>query len=209
MATDIPSDAPFELPAEHMYALGNLEREMHQMMSSNQRYFNINWINLNELDNELLNDLKALLNTLYDYITGNDNQTHRACSFALSSPYFTSKFSALMFYTRVEDVVSNLSKQALRTINHFIDNNHPIPSDYLEYELLRICKIYDMKQAEKVEEIISKCKVAEYKPVSHGIKYFDCETEELVCIYDGNKRIKFTPAVMIRALLENNPLINN
>lgn len=209
MATDIPSNAPIELSSDQHYALSRLEHEMHQMMSSNQRYFNINWINLNELDTELLDDLKTLLNTLYDYITGNENQTHRACSFALSNPYFTSKFSALMFYTRVEDVVSNLSKQALRTINHFIDNNHPIPSDYLEYELLRICKIYDMKLAEKVEEIISKCKVAEYKPVSHGIKYFDCETEELVCVYDGNKRIKFTPAVMIRLLLENNPLINN
>ena len=179
------------------------------MMNSRQNYFDINWINLDELDQELLDDLKNLMNTLYDYITSNDNKTHRACMFALSSPYFSNKFGALMFYTRVEDVVSNLSKNSLSTINRFIDTKYPIPSVYLENELLRMCEIYDIRLAEKVESIINRCKVAEYKPVIKGIKYLRSESEELVNVHDCNKRIKFTPAKMVRVLLENNPLINN
>ena len=208
MASDIPSDAPNELPGEQLWALSRVENEIQEMMNSRQHYFNINWINLEELDHELIDDLKNLINTLFECITNNDNKIHRAFTFALTDHYFTSKFNAPRLYVRVEDIVSNLSKQVINIINHFIDTNHPIPSDFLENELLLLCKTYDFKLAEKVESIIVKCKSAEYRPVSRGIKYFNEETEEFVCVYDNKKRIKFKPAKLIRALIENNPLIH-
>lgn len=207
MASDIPSDAPIAVPQERVYELDIVDREINELLHSRQHYLNIKWINLEELDQEVIDELKNLITTLRECITSTDNQFHRAYMFASTYYHYTSKCNAPNLYLNLDDIVSSLSKQIINIFNNFIDSKQPIPSDFLEKELYSLCKLYDFKLADKVDPIIFRCRDAEYKPITHVIKYVDTKGEEFINVRDGKKRIKLMPAKLIRALIENNPLI--
>ena len=59
MASDIPSDAPIVMPQERVYELDIVDREINELLHSRQHYLNIKWINLEELDQEVLDELKT------------------------------------------------------------------------------------------------------------------------------------------------------
>ncbi len=204
MTTDVQT----EVPKEQFIALIEVENEINQLLSSNRQYFKNNWFILNELDDNLINDLKDILNTLCDCVSNTDNRVHRAFTFAISDHFFTRYQSSLMLYEKLEDIVSTLSRQSIRIINNFIDTKQPIPSHFLENELLRICKIYDYKLAEKVESIIHRCRVAEYKLLTRNVSYLFHSDIEFICVHDSRKRVRLEPVKIICSLIENNPLIH-
>ena len=208
MTTDIPSDTQTLVPEDQLIRIIGTEKEINRLLTSNHQYFKLNWFILNELDDNLINDLKDILNTLCECVSNTDNRVHRAFTFALSDHFFTKYQSSLMLYEKLEDTVSTLSKQSIRIINNFIDTKQPIPSDFLENELLRICKIYDCKLAEQVERIIGRCRVAEYKLLTRNVPYLSCSEVEFICVYDSRKRVRLEPAKIICSLIENNPLIH-